>query len=393
MESLMRFTSTRRVASCAAFLGLMAAPLAASLAAPPGGGSTPPSVDIAYMSITSSAWGEPNSATVRGLGVSEAGASIGDTSLWKSAKVYYNSMTWDPDGTWLAWAQYIDTKGTRALVVGKPGGTLQTLLRFPSGAITRRNGLDNIAWGRGCQGRSFIVFNGDEGWGLLDNLYVIDPFVAFPNPVRLYTRIQSPDPDSDGHGHGLAVSPSGHHLAFVEYTPFGIESVVALPLTCIGNDPLPVAAGGAQALFPVEYDGGNATTQSLDWSPDGSRLAVSIAAKYKIPGGWQWGFSRLAVGELSYHYDPASGTEQVAAAAAGLRRITTGPTDGSPDYMDQYPSWGPSEALAVCDRLAFNRDGAILLLDVPRDAFPTEACTIPAPKLIGGKTVTGMDWK
>jgi hypothetical protein len=393
MKSFTAFTNSGRAASRLGLLGLVAMPFAASLAAPPGGGGTaPPSVDIAYMSI-GGAWGEPSSATVRGMGVTSSGASSSDVVLWKAAIRFSSAITWDPNGGALAMHQEIDSKGTRALVVGIPGQTLRTLLRLPSGTMKSGVGSDKLSWGRGCDGRSVIVFGGAESTDNYPRLYVIDPYADSPQAQVLYKPEPYPGPEnSPSLGAGLAFSPLGGNLAFTEYSAqLGGRAVVALTLTCAPGSALPVAVGTPQPLFPAECDGGSAWTQSLDWSGDGKRLVLAMGRHETVPGGGLQYATRLWIGELSY--DASSGTEQVAAASTSMQRITSGPAGGSQDYSDFFPSWAPSAVLAACDRLAFAKNGAIMLLDVPRDGFTTADCAVPAPKLIGGKAVNGMDWK
>jgi hypothetical protein len=374
---------------------LSVASVSVGVAAPPGGGGAPPLFDIAYMNVTSSVWGEPNTAAVRGLQVDPAGTASGDASLWKGSSVYHRSMTWNPDGTWLAWAQYIDKKGTRAIVAGKPGSGLTTVLTFPNGDITRRNGTDNLAWGRGCNGRSVIVFLGDQLYDYLDALYVFDPFVVGAQASRLYVIKHGPQGSPD-RGQGIAFSPQGQHLAFVEQDDTGFNHVVALPLTCLPGDSLPTAAGSPLRLFPVQsdagVDGGRAGTVGLDWSPDGHRLAASVGPLLVWqPGYRSWGVARIHVGELAYSV--SGGVEQVSAAELGMHAVTSGPAAGQEDHTDELPSWGPASATAACDRLVFSRSGALMLLEAPRNGFTPDDCTVPEPTTISSKLISGLDWR
>ena len=383
----MLFSALRAVAT----MSLAALPLASGIAAPPGGGtSPPPPVDVAYMNSTSSV-----GMTIRGLQVSATGVASGDAALWKVSDVYSQSMSWDPDGNWLAWAQVIDRKGTRAVVAGKPGSALTTVLKFPNGNITRRNGIDTIAWGRGCNGRSVIVFLGDDLWAVTDGLYVFDPFAVGAQARLLYAIKHGPEGSPD-RGHGIAFSPQGQHLAFVEQDDIGFNRVVALPLTCLSGDSLPSAAGAPHHLLPVQsdagIDGGRAWTVGLDWSPDGHRLAASIGPLLIWQAGMRtWGTARIAVGELAYSL--AGGVEQVSAAEPTMCIVTSGPAAGQADYSDELPSWGPSGATVACDRMAFSRSGALMLLEVPRTGYTALDCTVPAPSTISTKSAGGLDWK
>lgn len=380
----------------ASLMAILVTPCAIA-ARPDKGGGTPPAVDLAYMSISSSSWGEPGPATVLGVSLGADDAPSGETSLWKGSSVYSSSMAWDPGGNWVAWAQYVDRKGTRAIVAGTPGSAPVTVLKFPADGITRRNGRDNLAWGRGCDGRSVIVFVGDRLWEVFNALYVLDPFAATPTPRLLYQIKGGPEGSPDG-GDGIAFSPQGRLLAFIEQDAEGRNQVVALPLTCVAGDPLPVAAGEPQVLFPVQsvdgIDGGRARSVGLDWSPDGQRLVTAVSPLLVWdPGYRSWGTARIAVGELNYGYSTNDDTEAVTAGTPSLTTVTQGPAAGEPDYTDVSPSWGPSDIFSACDRVAFNRSGTLTLLEAPRAGFTQGDCTVAAPTAISGKLVNGLDWK
>lgn len=381
MMSALRLTATT--------ISIALMPLTSGVAAPPGGGTSPPPVvDVAYMNVNSNTW-----VTLRGLQVTPAGAASGDVALWKRTGVYAPSMSWDPDGNWLAWAQRIDQ--VTSIVAGKPGSALTTVLKFPNGTITRRHGIDNLAWGRGCNGRSVIVFVGDESWEYFDALYVFDPFTLGAQARRLHVSRHGPEGSPD-RGHGIAFSPHGQYLAFVEQDDIGFNHVVALTLTCLPGDTLPTAAGSPQRLFPVQsnagVDGGRAWTIGLDWSPDGNRLVASVGPLLVWqPGYRSWGVARIHVGELAY--SASGGVELVSAAESLMHEVTSGPPAGQDDYSDELPSWGPSSATAACDRMAFSRSGALMLLDVPRIGFTSGDCTVPTPRTISSKSVSGLDWR
>jgi len=385
---------TRIILFSAAFI---ATAISSAVAAPPAGKGNPPppAADIAYMSATGGGWGEPGVATVRGLSLTPEGTASADVTLWKGSTVYFNSMTWDPDGAWLAWGQYVDKKGTRGIVAGQIGGDVRTLLKFPNGDITRRNGLDTLAWGRGCDGRSVIVFVGDQLWDYLDALYVFDPFATNPQARRLYAINHGPDGSLE-RGHGLAFSPQGQYLIFSEQDEEGRNRVVALPLTCLPGDSLPTVAGPTQLLFPVEsvsgVDGGRAWTLGLDWSPDGRRITAAVAPLIEWTTGMhRWGVGRIAAGELAYLFQ--GGVEQVTASESAMHLVTSGPPEGQADYSDEFPSWGPAGAFSPCDPLAFNRGGNLMLLEVPRTGYSAADCTFPEPLVVSSKSVAGLDWK
>lgn len=368
-------------------LSIAALPLTPGIAAPPGGGSPPPPVvDIAYL----------NGSTIRGLQVSASGTASGDVALWallKQANLYPQSISWNPDGSWLTWSQDIDKNATHAIVAAQPGYAPTTVLTFPNGGITRRNGLDILAWGRGCNGRSVIAFLGDDPEAL-DALYLFDPFEIAAQAQRIHVMKHGPDGSPD-RGHGIAFSPEGQYLAFVEQDDVGFNHVVALPLTCLPGAALPTPAGESQHLFPVQADAGvegRGWTTGLDWSPDGRRLAASVAPLLVWKLGYRsWGTARIAVGELAYSY--ANGVELVSETDMKMHTVTAGPPAGQTDYSDERPSWGPSSATAACDRVAFMRSGLLTLLDVPRTGYQATDCVIQTPTTISNRSVGGLDWK
>lgn len=384
---------TRIILFSAAFI---ATAISSAVAAPPNKGTPPPpTADIAYMSTSSSVWGEPGVATARGLSLTPGATVSADLTLWKGSSAYFNSVTWDPDGTWLAWAQYIDKKGTRGIVAGQMGGDVKTLLTFPNGDITRRNGLDTLAWGRGCNGRSVIVFIGDQLWDYIDALYVFDPFATNPQARRLYVIKHGPVGSPD-RGHGVTFSPQGQYLIFSEQDEEARNRIVALPLTCLPGDSLPTVAGPTQFLFPVEsakgIDGGRAWTLGLDWSPDGGRIAAAIAPLIEwTPGMQRWDVARIAVGELAYLFE--GGVEQINTSQSAMRLVTSDPAEGQEDYSDELPSWGPAGASSPCDPLTFNRSGNLMVLETPRTGYSKADCNLPEPVVVSSKSVAGLDWK
>jgi hypothetical protein len=384
MNAKLSLSTTLRIFTAIASAAL---PAASGIAAPPGSWTSPPPVvDIAYTA----------SSAISGLKVSASGAASGDVVLWSVSRqlnLQGQPISWNPDGTWLAWYQDTDKNGTHAIVAGQPGTAPRTVLTFPSGGITRRPGIDTMAWGRGCNGGSVIVFLGDELWAHFDALYVFDPFVVGAQARRIYEMRHDQDGSPD-RGHGIAYSPQGQYLAFVERDDVGFNNVVALPLTCLPGDSLPSPAGDPQRLFPVRADAGiegRGWTTGLDWSPDGRRLAASVAPLLVWqPGYRSWGTARIAVGELAYSY--ANGIELVSAAETNMHMVTSGPPAGQTDYSDERPSWGPSGVTAACDRVAFMRSSVMTLLDVPRAGYTSADCAVPAPKGLG-KSASGFDWK
>jgi hypothetical protein len=137
---------------------------------------------------------------------------------------------------------------------------------------------------------------------------------------------------------------------------------------------------------------GHTPTTGLDWSPDGRRLAASVAPLLVWKLGYRsWGTTRIAVGELACSY--ANGVELVTVTDTNMDNVTSGPPAGQADDPDERPSWGPSSATAACDRVAFLRGGLLTLLDVPRTGYQAADCVVQTPTTISNRSASGLDWK
>jgi hypothetical protein len=305
------------------------------------------------------------------MAITSGGAVAGDAELWRSATRTSSSIAWDPTGTWLAWFQESSSRGTPAITIATPGKAPVNVYVFSQEILWTYNKSDAIAWGRGCAGNPVLIFLANKGPTLtFPTLWVLDPFAKGTQPQELYaTRGSVP---------GLAVSPLGKFVALGDYSATsGERGLVVLPLTCESGNALPVVAGPAQPLFDIRYDADQGWTTSLDWSNDGRRLALAmgrnVGSLLYDPEVW--------VAELNYLV--ANGSEQV--SFASLQHVATGPASS--------PSWAPTAGTAACDRMAFARNGGMLLLDVPRPGFPTIDCDIQTPTALGGKSVAALDWK
>lgn len=363
---------------------LAACTCATSLAAPPPKlPPTPPNVDIAYVSISNNTvWSWPPAA-IRGIDVSADGASSADVELWRSANRYPSAIAWDPDGRYLVWAEGIDNKGTRALILAAPGESPRVGYVFSNTGIYKSNTLDGLAWGRGCGSTPVVYFWGTQAGTNWPTVWVLDPFAASPEPRQVFEGLYPPVGERGGTLNGLAVSPLGRVLVFGAYSyELGDRAAVALPLRCSPGGALPEPAGPAQPLFAARYEWDQASFQSIDWSSDGRRLAVGMGRWVPISSGSALVYDpELWVAEIDYVV--SGDVEQV--TVASLTHIAAGVT--------AFPSWAPVTETAACDRLAFIRSSGVWLFDVPREGFSDQDCTVRAPTLIGGKSVAALDWR
>lgn len=366
------FTNRQDAIRAAAAIGLTLGAFGMSSAAPPGAGVPPPAANVAYMSVSyKDTWGNPTKAAVRGMAVTPAGSVAGDAEFWKSFTRSSRSIAWDPTGTWLAWFQQSDSRGTPALVIATPGKAPVTVYVFKADDLWTSNLADAVAWGRGCGGQPLVYFRSSAG-----ALWAIDPFEAGSQPHEVH-------PYMGNAGGGLVVSPLGNFAVFAQkHEVSGELGIVALPLACVPVSAMPVVAGPVQWLFAARYDGDPGWTVSLDWSNDGRRLAIAMGRTAPSPTGGTWLYDpEVWVAQLNYLI--ANGSEQV--TFESLQHAASGP--GS------HPSWAPTSATATCDRLAFSRGGSLMLLDVPRTGIPATDCDIPSPITLGAKSADALDWK
>lgn len=344
---------------------------------------TPPNVDIAYLSISNSTTTSWPPTVVRGIDVSDAGASSADVENWRSANRYPAAIAWDPDGRYLAWAEGIDNKGTRALMVATPGQAPRVAYVFSSTGIYKSNLADGLAWGRGCGSTPVLYFWGVQYGSNWSTVWVVDPFAVSAEPHQVAVPPGPPPEERGGTLHGLAASPLGRILVFGSYSyELGDRAAVALPLTCSSASALPEPAGPTQPLFAARYEGEQAWFQSFDWSSDGRRLAVAMGRWVPTsPGSALQYDPELWVADLNYA--TSAGEDQV--TVASLKHIAAG--------VMTFPSWAPVSDGATCDRLAFMRSSVVWLDDVPRDGFSDRDCAIGTPTMIGGKAVSALDWR
>ncbi len=363
---------------------LAACTCAASVAAPPTKPPpTPPNVDIAYVSISTNTTTSWPPAAIRGIDVSAEGAASADVELWRSANRYPAAIAWDPDGRYLAWAEGIDNRGTRALMMAAPGQSPRVAYVFSNTGLYKPNVADGLAWGRGCSSTPVLYFWGVQygtNWGAV---WVLDPFAASAEPRKVFEPLYPPADERGGTLHGIAVSPLGRVLVFGAYSyELGDRAAVALPLKCGSAGALPEPAGPALPLFAARYAGEQAWFQSLDWSNDGRRLAVAMGRWVPISAGSALAYDpELWVADLNY------------AASAGAEQVTVATLKHGAAGVTAFPSWAPMSDGAACDRLAFMRSSVVWLHDEPRDGFSGADCAIGTPTMIGGKAVAALDWR
>jgi hypothetical protein len=340
-------------------------------------------VDIAYVSISNSTTSSWPPASIRGIDVSAEGTASADVELWRSANRYPSAIAWDADGRYLAWAEGIDNRGTRALMVATPGQAPRVAYVFSNTGLYKSNLADGLAWGRGCGGTPVLYFWGVQYGTNWSTVWVLDPSAASVEPRQIAVPPGPPIGERGGTLHGLTVSPLGRTLVYGAYSyELGDRAAVALPLSCSSAGALPEPAGPAQPLFAARYEGEQAWFQSFDWSNDGRRLSVAMGRWVPTSAGSALQYDpELWVAEMNYV--ASAGAEQV--SVASLKHSAAG--------VMAFPSWAPVSNGVACDRLAFMRSSVAWLLDVPRDGFSERDCDMATPTMIGGKAVAALDWR
>jgi len=380
----LRFVWGIRTANFMVLLSATLVTVCESVAAPPSKPPpAPPVADIAYMSISNNAVGSGwLSAAIRGIAVDAEGQASSDAEMWKANTRFTAAIAWDPDGRYVFWVQEVDRKGTRALMSAAPGTIPRVVFVFSNTGLRFSQVSDGLVSGPGCGSTPVVYFWGvmaTTNWG---SLWVLDPFAASPQPREVYRPDVPPPGQVGGSLQGLAISPLGRQLVFGAYSvELGERAAVALPLVCSSAAALPDAAGLPQPMFLARYDADKAWIQSFDWSRDGRRVVVAMGRWVEAPGGAYVYDPELWVADLNYV--AADGAEQV--SVASLAHVPSGAA--------VHPSWAPSVMTGNCDRLAFNRGGAIWLFDLPRQGFQASDCAFSVPRAFGGKAAAALDWK
>lgn len=348
----------------------------------------PASPDIVYMSNGSNS---PASAAVRGVALSSDGLTGTDTQLAK-AKAYrdYGSVVWSPDGTRYAWVEGAFGQ-TRSIMVGAPGAVPAVLysaaLDLDSGQPYPSDGFDMLAWGPGCsRGTSVLVFR-NVIWP--PGIMAIDvPEHRAPGTPRLI---------SEQNASGFAFSPTGQHLAYRVYSTE--EEVWVLPM-CTTGDPVvlvekeEIGATDTPCINPeLPFDpvknncNPDHAIISIDWSRHGDRLALSVVTSPDPRYDWR----DLKIVNLNYSL---AGSEERISGHTGVWTVDLDQQFSS-ESSEHSPQWGPSEAGAVCQRIAFSQSSQagrkLYLLDVNESGLGN--CGINSPVLLNSKVPRALDWK
>jgi dipeptidyl aminopeptidase/acylaminoacyl peptidase len=333
---------------------------------PGGGGGTTLSPNIVYMSRDNR--GITTAAEIRGSVLSADGRTATDVSLVKSATGReHTSIAWSPDGSRFAWVE------NGKIMAAAPGKAPVVLYSTVAGdkKPTVGGDFDGLAWGPGCvASTSVIAFRSFQPYGVF--VITVDANGAVTGPRTLATL------DGDGRLGAMAFSPTGRYLALEGFGSPLLGAGIHLMPTC----------DEAPAVLLVDYTNLHGEVASIDWSPAGNRLALTVV---KDPGSatpWR----DLEIVYLNYSRDA---TGEVV-SFVGTQLIDLDPVFGA-DSTEQSPSWGPAASTDNCQRLAFSQSADrtgrnLYLLDIgPPGASGT--CSINTPLRLTAKNPRALDWK
>lgn len=360
-------------------------------AARPGGGGqgkTPPNPDIWYMSDNGST-DALSQVAMRGTVLATDGLSGADISLTKSkAGRQANAIAWSPDGTKAAWFEMgLGMVSTPvSIMVGTPGGRGSAIYSSaPDETPYVYRGSDGLAWGPDCSDptQSILTFAAQAPIGL-SRIYGARFKAGKAQPPELLTEWTL---TGDGFisTWAYAFSPQGQYLAFVgrgDDSTFGVWLLSLCGTSRVQTKLLSSTEIGG-------YSAGGPPVLSMDWSPNGDRLALSVTTSPDSYYTWR----DLKVVYLDYQL--ADGVEQVFGHSGAF--LVDLPDLIYPAASSEHsPQWGPSAPGATCQRIAFSQSSdagrALFLLDIGTDGRSV-GCSIVEPLVLPSNSPRALDWK
>jgi WD40 repeat protein len=327
---------------------------------------------------------------MRGTVLATDGLSGADISLAKSkAGRQANAIAWSPDGTKAAWFEMgLGMVSTPvSIMVGTPGGRGSAIYSStPDVTPHISQGSDGLAWGPDCSDptQSILAFAAEAPIGL-SRIYGIRFKDGKAQPPELLAEWTL---SGDGwiSTWGYAFSPQGQYLAFAgrgDDSTFGVWLLSMCGTSRVQTRLLsPAEIGGYSTL-------GGPSVWSMDWSPNGDRLALSVTTSPDRYYTWR----DLKVVYLDYQF--AGGVERVLGHSEAL--LVDLPDLIYPAASSEHsPQWGPSASGATCQRMAFSQSSdagrALFLLDVGTGGRPA-GCPIEQPIALPSNSPRAIDWK
>jgi WD40 repeat protein len=353
-----------------------------AVAGKPGGGGSapPPNPVIVYTSSDNS--GVTGLAAIRGVTLGSDGVTATDTGLVNAANNrVIRAIAWSPDGSRFAW---VDDDGVnqffRAAALDGSSSILYDTSSDP-GTTQVNADSDGFAWGPNCERTdSVLAFMGGNPYAVR----LIRASAGAGQPPLQITPTLGTTNIVEG-ARAFAFSPTGQHLAFFGSIAGVGYGVMVMPMCSSSYDPRLLVPESALRDSPNIAVG----VVSMDWSPDGKRLAVSY---YRHDDLDPWHDVKII--DLASNYSNSKGVEDV----TGYGAITTMPGTAGFGFesSEHSPTWGPAPGTSNCQRLAFARSTKrgryIYLVDIPTAAGIT-CQQLPLPQQIASKGARAIDWK
>jgi WD40 repeat protein len=320
-----------------------------------------------------------NTVEVRGVTLSfQSGGAVTatDSSMLSNATGRsVSNIAWSPDGKRFAWIE------NGAILTAVPGGRPAVLYPTKTGDPKPLDSSDTLAWGPDCCG------GGDSVLAFLSELpsFAVQALTIKGSVVdhravlfRLKTHCDSPNVCTMSTGSAFAFSPKGQLLAFFGLSDDLLPGVWAIPMGVTPHTPSPV-------LFASDIGGTDRinSVMSMDWSPSGARLALSVITGTDPNYPWR----DLKIVDLTYGYDGVAET-----VSSGAVRPNTNPGSSFGAASSEHsPQWDPKPGDA-CQRLAFSQssDSGRKLYLV--DLVDGNGCNT-ALRPMSAKNPRALDWR
>lgn len=338
------------------------------------GGKTPPDPDIVYLSDDNSTEAL-SQAAVRGLEL----ARNRDVSLLKSrAGRSYATVTWSPDGTFMAWIELgLGMASTpHYIVVAAPGSKPTAIYTSTPGDGNPQlaTGTDMLAWGRvECPGvsgtKSILVFESQQPAGIYGIELAGGQSPAAPFKLMAWSAAATGWAVPPGK---FAFSPRGQYLAFAGSYGDSGYGVWALPM-CGAFPAVPSLVVEGSSIGGREPE----PVTSMDWSRKGDRLALSVTTGTDLP--WR----DLMIASLNYSY--SNQTEQLQ-PSAGVCRVDLEGDLGSAS-SEHSPQWGPDDT-AIAFSQSSDLGRAMFLL-----TLGSGSCSAQSLAPLPSRWPRALDWK
>ena len=178
-------------------------------------------------------------------------------------------------------------------------------------------------------------------------------------------------------GWAFAFSPRGHWLGFSGMSSDLSPGLWAIPME--GSDHTPALIVSAVAVGGTRP---GTSVMSMDWSPDGTRLALSVITGPDPEFPWR----DLKIVDLTYSWDGAVETTSL----DGVRSSNPGNGFGA-SSSEHSPTWNPNP-VDQCERLAFTQSSDAGRAMYVVDLAGGSGCAT-TPRSISARDPRALDWR